>query len=44
MPDIIGRVVATEKNPSTTNSVQFWVEKDIVLKPFDVVEVERHFS
>lgn len=39
MADIIGRVVATEKNPSTTNSVQFWVEKDIVLKPFDVVMI-----
>ena len=43
MPGIIGRVVATEKNPSTTNSVQFWVEKDIVLKPFDVVMI-RHIK
>jgi len=38
---IIGRVVATEKNPSTTNSVQFWVEKDMVLKPFDVVKIKH---
>ena len=43
MPDIIGRVVATEKNPSTTNSVQFWVEKNMVLKPFDVVRI-RHIK
>lgn len=43
MPEIIGRVVATEKNPSTTNSVQFWVEKDMVLKPFDVVMI-RHIK
>lgn len=41
MGDIIGRVVATEKNPSTTNSVQFWVEKDRVLKPFDVVMIQH---
>jgi DNA helicase HerA-like ATPase len=43
MVEIIGRVVATEKNPSTTNSVQFWVEKDVVLKPFDIVMV-RHIK
>lgn len=43
MTDPIGRVVATEKNPSTTNSVQFWVEKDMVLKPFDVVMI-RHIK
>lgn len=43
MSEIIGRVVATEKNPSTTNSVQFWVEKDRVLKPFDVVMI-RHIK
>lgn len=43
MSEIIGRVVATEKNPSTTNSVQFWVQKDRVLKPFDVVMI-RHIK
>ena len=36
---IIGRVVATEKSPSTTNSVQFWVDKGTVLKPFDIVMI-----
>ena len=36
---IIGRVVATEKSPSTTNGVQFWVEKNTVLKPFDIVMI-----
>lgn len=39
----IGRVVATEKNPSTTNTVQFWIEDSIVLKPFDVVMI-RHIN
>lgn len=43
MANTIGRVVATEKNPSTTNTVQFWVEKDVVLKPFDVVMI-RHIN
>lgn len=35
----IGRVVATEKSPSTSNTVQFWVAKETVLKPFDIVMV-----
>ena len=43
MAGIIGRVVATEKSPSTTNKVEFWVEKDVVLKPFDVVMI-RHIK
>lgn len=43
MAGIIGRVVATERSPSTTNKVEFWVEKDVVLKPFDVVMI-RHIK
>ncbi len=43
MAEIIGRVVATEKNPSTTNSAQFWVERKMILKPFDFVMI-RHIG
>jgi hypothetical protein len=35
----IGRVVATEKSPSTSNTVQFWVAKGTVMKPFDIVMI-----
>lgn len=41
MTQIIGRVVATERNPSTTNNVQFWVEGTVILKPFDMVMVHH---
>ena len=35
----IGRVVATESNPTTTVGVRFWLEPDVQLKPFDVVRL-----
>ena len=35
----IGRVVATEKKPTTTRSVRFWLERDVELKPFDFVRL-----
>ena len=35
----IGRVIATEKNPSTTGNVRFWLEATAQLKPFDIVRL-----
>lgn len=35
----IGRVVATERNPTTTVGVRFWLEPDVQLKPFDLVRL-----
>lgn len=35
----IGRVVATERNPTTTVDVRFWLESDVQLKPFDIVRL-----
>lgn len=35
----IGRVVATERNPTTTVGVRFWLELDVQLKPFDLVRL-----
>ena len=35
----IGRVVATEKHPTTTDSVRFWLSPDVRLKPFDFVRL-----
>lgn len=41
----IGRVVATEHNPTTTGQVRFWLEPAVQLKPFDFVRLtppEKH--
>lgn len=37
----IGRIIATEKQPSTIEYFTFWTNKDIKLKPFDVVVVDH---
>ncbi|NMB56648.1 ATP-binding protein [Candidatus Beckwithbacteria bacterium] len=34
----IGKVSATEKDPSTCNSFTFWLDKDIEIRPFDIVK------
>lgn len=39
--ETIGRVIATEKQPSTIEEFTFWTRKDLKLKPFDVVVVEH---
>ena len=38
---VIGKVSATEKNPSTTDEFYFWTDKDEVLSPFDIVKVKH---
>ena len=35
----IGRVVATERSPTTTVGVRFWLEPNVQLKPFDLVRL-----
>lgn len=37
----IGRIIATEKQPSTIEEFTFWTGKDLKLKPFDVVVVDH---
>lgn len=39
--NIIGKVSATEKNPSTIDEFYFWTDKARILNPFDVVKVEH---
>lgn len=39
----IGKVIATEKAPSTFESFFFWTDKKMVLRPFDVITV-RHLK
>jgi uncharacterized protein len=38
---IIGKVAATEKNPTTIDEFFFWTNKDRLLNPFDVVKVNH---
>lgn len=41
MKKVIGRVIATEKNPSTIDDFYFWTKQDLVLNPFDVIKVQH---
>lgn len=38
---LIGRVSATEKNPSSCDDFQFWLSDEAILSPFDIVCVEN---
>lgn len=35
----IGKIIATEKVPTTVDEFFFWTDKELILKPFDVVKV-----
>lgn len=39
--EAIGKIIATEKQPSTIEEFTFWTRKDMKLKPFDVVVVDH---
>lgn len=41
--ETIGKIAATEKNPTTIDEFYFWTTKDRILNPFDVVKV-RHIK
>ncbi|MCD8096942.1 MAG: ATP-binding protein [Lachnospiraceae bacterium] len=38
---LIGKVSATEKNPSSCDEFQFWLSDDTILSPFDIVLVRN---
>lgn len=37
----VGRTSATERDPSTSDKFNFWLSPDIIVNPFDIVEVEQ---
>jgi hypothetical protein len=37
----IGKIIATEKVPTTVDEFFFWTDKHLIIKPFDVVKVEH---
>lgn len=38
---VIGKVLATEKVPTTIDNFTFWTKPDLILNPFDVVKIEH---
>ena len=38
---VIGRVLATEKNPTTIDDFTFWTDPKLILNPFDIVKVQH---
>jgi hypothetical protein len=41
MHKIIGKVAATEKNPTNIDYFHFWCAHDLILNPFDVITVDH---
>lgn len=39
--ELIGRIVATEKYPTTIDYFNFWTNPNLILNPFDIVKVEH---
>ncbi len=40
----LGRVSATEKNPSTSESFEFWLEDSKEVRPFDIVKAQNRIG
>lgn len=36
--NIIGRILATEKKPTTIDDFTFWTAPELILNPFDIVK------
>ncbi|MFW5871997.1 MAG: ATP-binding protein [bacterium] len=41
MNNVIGKIAATEKNPTTIDDFYFWTSKNMILNPFDVIKVNH---
>lgn len=39
--NVIGRVLATEKRPTTIDDFTFWTDPELILNPFDIVKVQH---
>ena len=42
--NLIGRVSATEKNPTTTDDFTFWADDEVEISPFDIVKAENNIG
>ena len=41
MSESIGKVIATEKVPTTIDTFYFWTQPELILHPFDVIKVDH---
>ena len=41
MSKLIGKIAATENNPTTIDEFHFWTDTNLILNPFDVVKVSH---
>lgn len=41
MGKIIGKILATEKNPSTMEEFYFWTKPELILNPFMSIDLIR---
>jgi hypothetical protein len=37
----IGRIIATEKKPTSVDNFAFWTDSKLILNPFDIIKVEH---
>jgi hypothetical protein len=40
-PQLIGRVIANEKKPTSVDTFAFWTDSKLILNPFDIVRVDH---
>ena len=40
-PKPIGRIIATEKKPTSVDTFAFWTDSELILNPFDIVRVDH---
>ena len=37
----VGRTSATERDPNTSDKFSFWLPQEVIVNPFDIVEVDQ---
>ncbi|MBN1638413.1 MAG: ATP-binding protein [Ignavibacteriales bacterium] len=40
--NIIGKVAASEKQPTSVDEFSFWLKDDVIIRPFDIVKVDHY--
>jgi DNA helicase HerA-like ATPase len=40
-PKLIGKVIATEKKPTSVDTFAFWTDSKLIINPFDIVRVDH---
>lgn len=40
----IGKISASEKYPTTVDHFYFWLKEGIIVRPFDIVKIEKHYK